>query len=434
MSRTGVGTSPALWSCERPGARDEPPVQLAEIETFAVANPPPSFGGRYFLFVKVTASNGITGWGECYAAAVGANVQRAVIEDVFHRHCAGLGPHEVEKMKRRAYSAGFTQRPDPTIMGAFSAIEMASLDIVGKALERPVHALLGGKIHERVRAYTYLYPADGEDAATFYNDPDRSAEAAVRFVEDGFTAVKFDPAGAYTIHDPHQPSLDDIERSAAFCRAIREAVGTRADILFGTHGQFTPAGALRMAAAIAAYDPLWFEEPVPPDNFDAMARVASASHVPIAAGERLTTLAEFAPLLRAGVAIVQPALGRAGGLWEGKKIAALAEAHHAQVAPHLYCGPLEALANIALACTLPNFLVMEAIRDFSGFHGELLQTPIRMEEGHVIPSDEPGLGHGIDEAVVRANVWTGEGREDRLHLEMQDAPHGFVSNQKFAGG
>ena len=405
-------------------------MKVKDIETFAVANPPPSFGGRYFLFVKVTSDDGIVGWGEVYAAAVGAKAQLAVVEDVFARHCAGLAPHEVERMKRRAYSSGFTQRPDPTVMGAFSGIEMACWDIVGKAAGKPVHALLGGKVHERVRAYTYLYPRDGQDPAEFYNSPQMSAEAALAFVDEGWTALKFDPAGAYTVFDPHMPSLADIERSAAFCRAIREAVGTRADILFGTHGQFTPAGALRMAAAIAPYDPLWFEEPVPPDNAPAMGRVAQASHVPVAAGERLTTLQEFARLLENGVAILQPALGRAGGLWEAKKIAALAEAHQAQIAPHLYCGPVEALANVAFACTLPNLLIMEAIRDFSGFHAELLETPIQVEDGHILPSDEPGLGHVVNEEVVRANPWTG----DRLHLEPQDAPAGVDANQKFAGG
>ena len=139
----------------------------------------------------------------------------------------------------------------------------------------------------------------------------------------GFTAVKFDPAGAYTIRGGHQPSMPDLDRSEAFCQAIRAAVGDRADILFGTHGQFTPSGAIRLARRIAPYDPLWFEEPVPPDLPLDLAAVAAQSPVPIAAGERLTTKAEFATLLRAGgVGILQPSLGRVGGLLEARKIAA----------------------------------------------------------------------------------------------------------------
>ena len=145
-------------------------------------------------------------------------------------------------------------------------------------------------------------------------------------VEQGYTAVKFDPAGPYTMRGGHQPSLHDIETSARFCGRIREAVGPRADLLFGTHGQFTPAGAIRMAKAIEPYDPLWFEEPVPPDAPESLARVARATSIPVATGERLTTCQEFAAALNAGAAILQPALGRAGGIWEGRKIATLAEA------------------------------------------------------------------------------------------------------------
>ena len=159
-----------------------------------------------------------------------------------------------------------------------------------------------------------------------------AAEAAARFVGMGFTAVKFDPAGPYTIRGGHDPSQSDITRSVAFCRAIREAVGDRADLLFGTHGQFNVAGAVRLAQAIEPYGPLWYEEPIPPDNLLDFAEVQKAVRIPVATGERFTTKAEFATVLRTGGArILQPALGRAGGIWEGKKIAVIAEAFTAQV-------------------------------------------------------------------------------------------------------
>jgi galactonate dehydratase len=181
-----------------------------------------------------------------------------------------------------------------------------------------VHALWGGRLNERLRAYSYLYPDAGQDPATFYNDPDASAEVAARMVADGWTAVKFDPAGPYTIRGGHQPAMADLDRAEAFCRRVREAVGDRADLLFGTHGQFTTAGAIRLARRIEPYDPLWFEEPVPPDNALEMAPVARAVRVPVSGGERLSTKAEFATLLRAGgvaIAAAEPRPGRgpAGG-------------------------------------------------------------------------------------------------------------------------
>ncbi len=406
-------------------------MKLTDIETFVVANPPPGFGGRYFLFVKVTTDNGIHGYGEIYAAGVGPKAQCAVAEDVFERHCAGLAPHEFERMFRRCHSSGFSQRPDPTIMGAFSAIEMACWDIVGKALERPVHQLIGGLVNPRIRTYTYLYPDEHQDPATFYNDAELSAKRAVEYVDQGFTALKFDPAGPYTVNDPHQPALVDLERAEKFCSAIREAVGNRADLLFGTHGQFTPSGAIRMAQRLAPYEPLWFEEPTPPEMPEQLAGVAAASKVPVATGERLTTKYEFARVLSTGAAsILQPALGRVGGIWEAKKIAAMAEPFYAQIAPHLYCGPIEALANIQFSASIPNFLIMEAIQQFGGFHAQLLDRPIEWEGGYVVPSTRPGLGHELNEDVARAHPYLG----NKLHLEMQDEPYDYSRENRFAGG
>lgn len=405
-------------------------MRLRDLDILVVGNPPPGFGGRYFQFVKLTTDDGIVGWGEVYAATVGPAAMRTVIEDVFARHMAGESPADVERMFRRAYSAGFSQRPDPTVMGAFSGLEIACWDILGKALDRPVHALWGGRMRRRLRTYSYVYPRPGDDPARFYNDPDASAAEAARMVEAGFTAVKFDPAGAYSVHGGRQPELEDLDRAEAFLRRMREAVGSRADLLFGTHGQFTPAGAIRMARRIAPFDPLWFEEPVPPDLPLDLAQVAAASPVPIAAGERLTTAAEFATLLRAGGAgILQPSLGRVGGLLQARKVAVLAEAFGAQVAPHLYAGPIAWAAALQLAATIPNFLILETIGTGGGFHADLLTRPIAWEAGYATPPDGPGLGVEIDEAVARAHPWTG----DRLHLEMSEAPP-EPGAPPFAGG
>lgn len=405
-------------------------MRLRDLEVFVVGNPPPGFGGRYFIFVKLVTDDGIVGWGEVYAATVGPEAMRGVIADVFARHMAGESPENVELMFRRAYSAGFTQRPDPTVIGAFSGLEIACWDILGKARGRPVHALWGGRLRDRLRTYTYLYPPAGEDPASFYNDPDASAACAARMADAGFTAVKFDPAGAYTIHGGHQPTLADLDRSEAFCRAIRAAVGGRADLIFGTHGQFTPSGAVRMARRIAPYDPLWFEEPVPPDAPLDLAQVAAASPVPVAAGERWATKAEFAVALRAGgVGVVQPSVGRVGGLLEARKVAVLAEAFGAQVAPHHYAGPIAWAASVQLALSVPNFLILETIATGGGFAAELVGRGPVWEEGYVLAPTAPGLGIEPDEALMRAHPWTG----DRLHLEMSPDP-ADPGRRPFGGG
>jgi len=406
-------------------------MKLRDLDVFVVGTPPGTWGGRYFIFVKVTTDTGIVGYGEVYAAAVGPVAQSAVIEDVFARHMAGEPPDAIEKMFRRAYSSGFTQRPDPTVMGAFSGLEMACWDIVGKALDRPVHALLGGLVNDRLRAYSYIYPFAGQDhdPATFFSHPDKLAESAARMADDGYTAVKFDPAGPYTIWGGHQPALYDLDRSEACCKAIREAVGNRADLLFGTHGQFTTSGAARLARRIEPYDPLWFEEPCPPDNLLEFGTVARQTCIPVATGERLTTKAEFATLLRSGgAAILQPALGRVGGILEAKKIAAMAEAFNAQLAPHLYAGPIEWAANVQLAACIPNALLVETIE--TAFHRSLVDTPMLVENGHIRVPTGPGLGVALNEDVARAHPYAG----DRLHLEMVDTPYSYGSETWFAGG
>jgi len=406
-------------------------VKLSDLEIFVVGNPPPGWGGRYFIFVKLTTSNGLVGYGEVYSASVGPEAMRGVITDVFERHMVGENPENTEMMFRRAYSSGFTQRPDLTVMGAFSGLEIACWDILGKAHERPVYALLGGLMNDRIRSYSYLYPLEHHDIKAFWNDPKMAAESAQKMVEQGFTALKFDPAGPYTLRGGHQPALSDIARSVAFCRRIRETVGTRVDILFGTHGQFTTAGAIRLARELEPYDPLWFEEPCPPDNLLEFANVARQCRIPIATGERLTTKAEFSALLRTGgVAILQPALGRSGGILETKKIAAMAEAFNAQVAPHLYAGPVEWAANIQLAANIPNLLMVETIQTGGDFHRRLIGDPIRWEDGYIEAPTTPGLGIEFDESLARAHPWEGSG----LHLEMREAPCDYASENVFLGG
>lgn len=394
---------------------------IKEFETFVVANPPPRFGGRYFIFIKLVTDTGIVGYGEVYCATFSAHTVEAMLKDTAQRFIIGHDPFHIEKLWRSVYGAGYTLRPDVSLVSVLSALEMACWDIVGKACEKPAYELLGGQVHERLRSYTYIYPAKGDvypedgDENHVYVNPERAAQRAMDYVAQGFTALKFDPAGPYTVFDGGMPTGEELDRSEAFIKAIREAVGGKVDLLFGTHGQFSPAGAIRLAKRLEAYDPLWFEEPVPPENTAAMAQVANATSIPVATGERLCTKHEFARVLQDGAAtILQLNLGRVGGLLEAKKIAALAEVHYAQLAPHMYCGPIVGAANIQLATCSPNFLILEGIESWGGFQSELLEQAVQWEDGYVIPSSEPGLGVSLNEDVARANPWRG----GELHLQM----------------
>ncbi len=395
-------------------------MKLESVKVFVVGNPPPAYGGRYFVFLKLRTACGIEGVGEVYAATFGPQVIASMIADVFARRFLGRDPFRIEAMWREAYGSGFSLRPDLSLMSVISGLEMACWDIIGKAVEQPIYNLLGGKVHERLRSYTYLYPAGGE-GDEFYHDADASAERAAQYVKQGFTGLKFDPTGGYSAYDPRQPTQEALERTVRLVRLVREAVGNQADLLLGTHGQFTTSGAIRLAKHLEKYDPLWFEEPVPPEMPEQMALVARGTSIPIATGERLSTKYEFARVLATGAAnILQMNLGRVGGLLEAKKVAALAEVHYAQIAPHLYCGPVVGAANIQIAACSPNFLILESIQQWGGFHARILKTAIRWEAGYVIAPTAPGLGVELDEAVALAHPYAG----GQLHLEMVDGPLG----------
>ena len=393
-------------------------MKITAVKTYVVGNPPPHFGGLYWIFLKLTTDSGVEGYGEVYSVPFHPRVVEQMIEDVCDRCVIGSDPFKIERLWRVIYSSGFTQRPDTSIMGILSGIEMACWDIIGKELDKPVYELLGGQVLERLRSYTYLYPKES-DKASVYSDPELAAQRALEYVEMGFTAVKFDPIGAYTAFDPRQLSLEALEQSEKFVATLREAVGSSCDLLIGTHGQMTSSSAIRLARRLEKYDPLWFEEPVPPENAAEMARVARATSIPIATGERLATKYEFSRLLEQQAAsILQMALGRVGGILEAKKIAGMAEVHYAQIAPHLYCGPIEGAANIQIGACSPNFLIQESIQTWGGFHAEILKCPVRWEDGYIIPPTAPGLGVELNEAVAAKHPYTGT----KLHLEMQDRP------------
>lgn len=393
-------------------------MKITDVKTFVVGNPPPHFGGRYWIFLKLTTDSGVVGYGEVYSVPFHPHVVAKMIEDVCVRKVIGADPFKIERLWRNIYGSGYTLRPDTSILGILSGIEMACWDIVGKELNKPVYELLGGQVHEKLRSYTYIYTEEG-DATDVYHDAELSAERAAKYMQQGFTAIKFDPVGPYSTFDPRQLSLEALDLSEKFVKLIREAVGSKCDLLFGTHGQLTPASAIRLAKRLEPYDPLWFEEPTPPEMPEQMAVVAQQTSIPIATGERLTTKYEFARVLECkAAAILQMALGRVGGILEAKKIASMAEAHYAQIAPHLYCGPIAGAADIQVSTCSPNFLIQESILTWGGFYTEILKEPIQWQDGYIIPSTKPGLGVELNEAVAEQHPYTG----NKLHLEMTEFP------------
>jgi galactonate dehydratase len=190
-----------------------------------------------------------------------------------------------------------------------------------------------------------------------------------------------------------------LKHAASIFRYIREAVGDELEVAIGTHGQFSTAGAIRAAKVFEEYEPMWFEEPVPPEMVEEMARVASQTSIPIASGERLATKYEFASLIEKQAAgIIQVDVGQCGGILEAKKIAAIAEAHHALIAPHMFVGPIAAAAAIQLDSCSTNFMMQEF--NVGPLHGELFDEPITVVDGYITPPSGPGLGLVLNDEVV----------------------------------
>ena len=272
-------------------------MKIINIKVFVVGNPPPYFGGRYWVFIKLITDKDIVGYGEIYSVPFHPNVVSKMIEDVFDRYVKNKDPFKIEKLWRTIYSSGYTQRPDVSLMGIISGIEMACWDIIGKELGKPIYEILGGQVHKKLRAYTYLYPKKS-DKSNVYTDANLAAERAVEYLEQGFTAVKFDPIGSYSPLDPRQLALEELLKVENFVKLIYESVRNKCDLLIGTHGQMTTASAIRLAKRLEKFDPMWFEEPIPPENYDEMGKVAMSTSIPIATGERLSTKYEFSKILQ----------------------------------------------------------------------------------------------------------------------------------------
>ncbi|MCS7056421.1 MAG: galactonate dehydratase, partial [Thermoflexales bacterium] len=360
---------------------------------------------RNWVFVKVeTDQPGLFGWGEASLewktrAVVGA------IED-FAPMLIGEDPERIEFLYQKMYRQSFW-RVGVIGMSAISGIEQALWDIRGKALGVPVYQLLGGRVRDKVRMYTHL---GGGDMRAVYEtqysaDPKPFVDLALAVVARGYSAVK-------VLITPPTETLNSIaayryaERMMA---AIREAVGEDVDIMIDCHGRHSVANAIEFCRVLAPYRPFFIEEPVPPENVDALAEVRRASPVPIATGERRVTRFEFRELFeKQACHVIQPDLCHCGGLWEAKKIAAMAEAYYVGVAPHNPLGPVANAAALHFALSTPNFLIQEDMLTDVPWRFDVVRHSLKTENGYWLPTDAPGLGIEVDEAAAKKHPFAQE--------------------------
>lgn len=387
--------------------------KLTNVRSFVVKTEPPHKGGLLWYFVKIETDDGFEGWGETAILSSLSGLEsgyQEMVSNIFDTHLKGEDALNREFLYNKLYTKLTQQHPDYVMLGIISAFDTALWDICGKYFKTPVYNLLGGKCRDRIRTYTYIYDENNakglnQTAKTWTQDPQRLAELAVNLVDEGFTGLKFDPIiqnkdkqKIYKPWDLPQSELCHAERAVG---AIREAVGERADILIGTHGQITPAAAIRLASRLEQYDPLWLEEPCPPENYKEMGRIARATTIPISTGERLVTPFEFQLLFAEGAcAVAQPDVGSAGGITATKKIATLAEANYVLMAPHVWGGPVITAAAIQIDANIPNFLIQESIGKADGFINEIIKEPLIWENGDFIVTDRPGIGIELDETQL----------------------------------
>ena len=346
---------------------------------------------RNWVFVKVeTDEPDLFGWGEASLewktrAVVGA------VED-FAPMVIGEDPTRIEHLYQKLYRQSFW-RLGVIGMSAISGIEQACWDIWGKSLNQPVYKLLGGEVRERVRMYTHL--GGGNMKAVYETfDPAPLIDLAQQMVTKGYTAVK-------VVCVPYSEPLMGVTYVKKFAQAIeklRLAVGDSVDIMIDFHGRTYPAMAVQYINAIEEFKPFFCEEPVPPENVAALREVRRAVRVPIATGERLVTRFQFREIFEQQAChIIQPDLCHCGGLLEGKKIAAMAEAYYMGVAPHNPLGPVANAAALHFALSTPNFLIQEDMLSDVPWRWDVVQHSLETRDGYWLKTEKPGLGVEVNE-------------------------------------
>ena len=377
-------------------------MKVTDLKTMVVEAEKPYIGGKYFLFLELHTDEGIVGLGERIAGSAYSNHLKDIkthvqmIEEFVGQFVIGQNPLNIELIWDKMYGTRHDLRhPSLFATPVISAIDMALWDLAGKAAGQPIYNLLGGQYWEKLRAYAYM-PSEG-----LVEHPERAGEVAAKLLEEGNSACKIDPF--MPLHPIRDIPIWEIENAAKIFESIRDTVGNQLEVGIGTHGQLTTYSAIRVADFLEPYHPFWFEEPVMPENVDEMARVAAHTSIPIATGERLVTKYEFAKVLEAQAAqILQLDVGQCGGITEAKKIASMAEAHYAVIAPHMYCGPVAAAAAIQIDTCSPNFMIQEANQ--GPLHKKIFKEPLVFEDGFIVPPTGPGLGIEFDEDVLRAHL------------------------------
>ncbi len=346
-----------------------------------------------WAFVKVETDEGLYGWGE---ASLGTQEKalEGCIEDL-KRLVIGRNPLEIEKFRFEVYRDIYW-KGGPVLMSAMSGIEIALWDIAGKFYGVPVSALLGGKIKDKVKMYANAWFVDCKE-------PEEFAACAKKTVELGVKALKWDPFGKSHM----SIEAEQLHKSVDIVAAVREAVGKNTDLLIECHGRFDPYTAVKISKALEPYDVFLMEEPCPPDNIEAIAEVRRKSNVPISAGERVYTIYGFDALFSAGaVDIAQPDIFHTGGIYESKKIAAMAEAKHIPISFHNPSGPISNAAILQLASTVPNFLIHEIMLTDGSFRKKMTNERVVFEDGYIMIPDAPGLGIEVNVEEVEKRPYT----------------------------
>ena len=362
-------------------------MKVTNVQTFLVH---PGVG-KNWLFVKVETDEGIHGWGECYTQA---DRDRAIEIHVqkLGDYLIGRSPFNIKHFTFMAYHDFAGKRGAMDVYCAISGIEQAMWDIVGKALNTPVYNLLGGACRDKIRVY-----ANGWGGRTI----EERAERAKQLVENGFTAMKFDPfPGPWRTHI----SRKDEEAAVDCVRAVREAVGPDVDLLIEVHRRLAPIHAIRVAGMMEEFNPFWYEEPVSARNLDALAEVRHAINLPVVTGEELYTKAEFREVFEKSAAdILNPDVCNCGGILELKEIAAMAEPYFVVMSPHNYNSTTIGLAATMQACAvMPNFLITEYFVNFTERGNAISVNPIEVENGYIHLLTSPGLGLELDEKALSA--------------------------------
>jgi galactonate dehydratase len=355
---------------------------------------------RNLTFLKMETDEGLVGWSE------GRNVNRTeallgYLGGIAKRYVVGSDPFRIEQLVHRMALGDYSRTDEVSGMG-MALVEMACWDILGKALGQPVYQLLGGAVRDRIKAY-----ANGW--YTVERTPEAFHEAAKKVTARGYRALKVDPFGA----GHYEMEAAEKRRSVSLIEAIRDAVGPDVEILVEMHGRFSPATAIEISRDLEPFKPSWVEEPVPPDNFEAMAKAAAKIMIPVATGERIHTRYEIRRLLELGcVDVLQTDITESGGLLEGKKFAAMADAYYVTFAPHNVGGPLSTAACLHLAACTTNFKIQEHFNDFvDSWVKEAASGPgyPEVRDGHFTLPGGPGLGLTVNEDFIREHPMQAEG-------------------------